>query len=498
MGNKTILKLEHVSKAYPGVQALDDVSVEFESGEVHALMGENGAGKSTLIKVIGGAVRPTEGKIILNGKTFSSLTPAASAQNGVGVIYQEFNLVPSLSVAENVCLGNKLGHRFLKDRREMRKAAQDVFRELGVQIDPDVMVGMLSTAQQQLVEIAKSMIRDVHILIMDEPTASLSLAETENLLAMVRALKEKGVTILYVSHRLDEVLSISDRVTVLRDGRYVDTKRTAGTGKRELVAMMVGRDIGEEYPQRETRPGETVLEVRGLCGQGDRDISFELHEGEVLGVAGLVGSGRTELAKMLYGHLPREKGEVRIHGKLVHITSPQQAIRNGIGLIPEDRKREGVFLDYSIEWNIPIMSIRGISNGLLLDRVKISDTVQRYIKRLKIAAPSPHQLVRNLSGGNQQKVALAKTLAANTDILILDEPTRGIDVGAKQEIYRLMNELAQEGIAILMISSEMEEVIGMSDRIMVFYEGRVAGTLARDRFDPKRIMALASGMGEEV
>ena len=496
--SNTILKLEHISKAYPGVQALDDVSVSFEAGEVHALMGENGAGKSTMIKIIGGAIQPTGGTVELNGQTFTSLTPAVSSQNGVGVIYQEFNLVPSLSVSENVCLGNKLGHRFVKDKAQMRRVTQEVFQDLGVHIDPDVMVGTLSTAQQQLVEIAKSMIREVRVLIMDEPTASLSLAETESLLAMVRKLKEKGVTILYVSHRLDEVLEISDRVTILRDGRYVDTRPTAATSKKELVALMVGREIGDDYPQRDVKIGKPVLEVRGLTGQGDQNVSFQLHEGEILGVAGLVGSGRTELAKMIYGYLPKESGEVLVDGKPAHIHSPQGAIRKGIGLIPEDRKREGVFLDYTIEWNIPIMSIRTISNGLFLNRKKIDETVSSYIQRLRIATPSAQQFVRNLSGGNQQKVALAKTLAANTRVLILDEPTRGIDVGAKQEIYQLMNELAAEGIAILMISSEMEEVMGMSDRIMVFYEGRVTGMLDRGDFTSKRIMELASGMGEEV
>lgn len=496
--NDTILKLEHVTKLYPGVRALDDVSVNFTRGEVHALMGENGAGKSTLIKIIGGAVQPNGGSIHINGKDFSSLTPASSAQNGIGVIYQEFNLVPSLSVAENVCLGNKLGRRYFKDRKQMERVTREVFSELGVEIDPSAMVSTLSTAQQQLVEIAKSMIRDVSILIMDEPTASLSLAEAERLLKMVVQLQQKGVTILYISHRLDEVFQIADRVTVLRDGQFVATKPIRETGKKKLVEMMVGRALSEDYPARTVAAGETVLEVRGLSGHGDRDVSFCLHRGEVLGVAGLVGSGRTEMAKMLFGYLRKDAGEVLVEGQPVKINSPTQAIQNGIGLIPEDRKREGVFLEYPIQWNIPIMSIRSLCNGMFLNRKKISQTVDYYLDKLRIATPSAQQLVRNLSGGNQQKVALAKTLAANTNILILDEPTRGIDVGAKQEIYQLMNALTQEGVAILMISSEMDEVIGMSDRMLVFYEGRVTGTLSKDQFSAKHIMELASGLEEVV
>ena len=494
---EAILELQNITKLYPGVTALNNVSFSVRKGEVHAIMGENGAGKSTLIKSIGGAIAPTDGQIIVAGNAFKALTPAVSAENGIGVIYQEFNLVPSLSVAENVCLGNKMGHRFMKNSAQMRAETNRVLKELGLNIDPDTMVSSLSTGQQQMVEIAKSMIKNCRILIMDEPTASLSKGETENLLKMVEVLKSKGITILYISHRLEEVFRISDRITVLRDGTYIDTCNTKDTTRKELIRMMVGRDIGEEYPKRICRPSnEVVLEVRNLCGQGDENISFALHKGEILGVAGLVGAGRSEMAKMIFGYLKKSSGEIYIHGKKAEIRSTGEAIRKGIGLVPEDRKREGVFLEYPIEWNIPIMSIKKHCNGIFLDQKKISSVVDHYIKSLGIATPDAKQLVRNLSGGNQQKVAVAKTLGTEADILIMDEPTRGIDVGAKQEIYNLINELSSQGKSIIMISSEMEEVMGMSDRIMVFYEGEITGFLNADEFDQNRIMELASGIRE--
>lgn len=499
MDVEKILELKNITKLYPGVKALDDVSLDIYKGEIHAIMGENGAGKSTLIKTIGGAIEPSEGKIIVNGKTFSSLTPSAASENGIGVIYQEFNLVPSLSVAENVCLGNKLGHRIKKDKKQMKAVTDKVLKSLGLTIDAETMVSKLSTGQQQMVEIAKQMVKSVKILILDEPTASLSLAETRNLIDMVKQLRDRGVTILYISHRLDEVFEIADRVSIFRDGKYIETRGMKETTRKDLIRLMVGREIGDEYPKRMTRPEkEVVLEVRSLSGQGDKDISFSLHKGEILGVAGLVGAGRTEMAKMLYGYLQKETGEIWIHGRRCEISSPQKAISMGIGLIPEDRKREGVFIDYAIDWNIPIMSVRRMSKGLFPDKRKMQKLVNQYIDKLDIATPSPKQAVRNLSGGNQQKVVLAKTLATEADILIMDEPTRGIDVGAKQEIYRLMNELVAQGKSIIMISSEMEEVMGISDRIMVFYEGEIMDVVGRDHFDQDLIMARASGIKEEL
>jgi len=499
MAADKILELRNITKLYPGVVALDNVSFSVNRGEVHAIMGENGAGKSTLIKIIGGAITATEGVVSIEGKDYKELTPSMAAGNGIGVIYQEFNLVPTMSVAENICLGDRSQNKYLRDKASMAKRADKVLKELGLNIDPWIMVNELSTGQQQMVEIAKQMIKNVKILIMDEPTASLSLAETNNLLNMVEVLKEKGVTILYISHRLEEIFRISDRISVFRDGKYIDTKETKSIDRGELIRMMVGRELGDEYPRRNSAvTEEVVLSVKDLTGQGDKNLNFELHRGEILGVAGLVGSGRTEMAKMIYGYLAKEKGTIEINGKQVEISKPSKAISVGLGLIPEDRKREGAFLDYSIDWNISIMAIRSLCKGIFVDRKAVDALAENYIKRFSIATPSSKQLVRNLSGGNQQKVVLAKTMATDVDILILDEPTRGIDVGAKREIYQLMNEFVQQGKSIIMISSEMEEVIGVSDRMLVFYEGEIAGELARAEFNQNKVMTLASGIKEGV
>lgn len=499
MAEEKILELRHITKLYPGVVALNDVSFSIQQGEIHAIMGENGAGKSTLIKIIGGAIQPTDGTVVISGKEFTSLTPSVAMENGVGVIYQEFNLVPSLSVAENICLGNKLGHKLIRNKKQMSKVSAEVLSELGLDIDPNTMVGSLSTGQQQMVEIAKQMIKNVKILIMDEPTASLSLSETNKLLDMTLRLREKGVTILYISHRLEEVFRISDRISVFMDGKYVGTKHTGEMTRSELIKMMVGRDIGDEFPKHDPiRSEDVVLSVRDLSGQGDTDINFDLHRGEILGISGLVGAGRTEMAKMIYGFLKKETGIIRINGREIQITKPSQAISAGLGLIPEDRKREGVFLNFSIDWNIPIMAVKKLSNGVFVDRKKLLRTSQEYIKKLSIATPSGSQMVRNLSGGNQQKVALAKTLATDVDILILDEPTRGIDVGAKQEIYHLMYRLIEQGKSIIIISSELEEVMGISDRMLVFYEGQITGMIEKENYSQEAIMALASGIREDV
>lgn len=489
-----ILSLEHISKQYPGVRALSDVSLSFETGEIHAIMGENGAGKSTLIKIIAGAVKSDGGTVTVGDRQITNMTPSLARECGIGVIYQEFNLVPSLSVARNICLGDRVGGKFLPDFKQMREKAAAIFQELGVDIDPDTQVSELSTAKQQLVEIAKAMAKDVKILIMDEPSAALAMAEVENMLKIVMHLKERGVTILYISHRMDEVFRIADRVSVLRDGCYVDTRTREKSSRRELINRMVGREFSEEFPPREVKPGPEVLKVENLSGNGDRDINFTLHKGEILGLAGLVGAGRTELAQVIYGCARKTGGRILINGEEVDIRNPGQAVAHGIGLIPEDRKREGVFLEYSVRWNIPIMSMKRLSRFTVVNQKQVDEVVEHYTSLLKIKTPDMDQLVRNLSGGNQQKVVLAKTLAAQTEILIFDEPTRGIDVGAKQEIYHLMNDLVSQGISIIMISSEMEELIGMSDRILVLYEGRMTGEIRKEEFSQKRIMELASGL----
>ena len=489
-----ILELKHITKVYPGVVALDDVSMSFEPGEIHSIMGENGAGKSTLIKIVAGAIESSGGTVVINGKEFEKLTPALSKANGIGVIYQEFNLVPSMSVAENIFLGDKTGGKFCPDFKKMHAESQKLLESLGVHIDTHRMVGGLSTAQQQLVEIAKAIAKNCKVLIMDEPSASIAQAEVANMLRIVRQLKSQGVTIIYISHRMEEVFEISDRVSILRDGKFIGTNRIGDVSTQELINMMVGRELTMTYPERHVTLGEDILEIRHLTGNGDFDLNLHLRKGEILGLAGLVGAGRTEFAKMLFGDVKPISGEIIVRGKRVRFSDTSDAIKAGIGLIPEDRKKEGAFLGYSIQWNIPCMSLKRISKATVIDQKEANRLADEYVERLRIKTPTVKQLVKNLSGGNQQKVVVAKVLAAQTEILIFDEPTRGIDVGAKQEIYRLMNELIEQGMSIIMISSEMEELIGMSDRIMVLYEGRITGELQKEEFTQNRILELASGM----
>ncbi len=489
-----ILKLENISKFYPGVVALDDVSLSIEEGQVHALMGENGAGKSTLIKVISGAIKPERGQIIISGEHFNSLSPALSKEKGIGVIYQEFNLVPTMSVVENIFLGEKVGGSVIPDFNEMERRAIELFNEFGVDINPKAMVGELTPGKQQLVEIAKTLTRNVKLIIMDEPSASISVADVQTLFRIIRQLKNKGVTIIYISHRMEEVFEIADVVSIMRDGRYIGTKDMNEVSRKDLITMMVGRELNESYPQRTGKVGETVLEVEHLYGNGDHNISFSLHKGEILGIAGLVGAGRTELAKVIYGAAKVERGKIKINGKETKIRTPHDAIAAGIGYIPEDRKNEGAFLEFPIDWNISIMSLSRLSKGMVVAVKKIDELAKKFQKKLGIKTPTIKQYVKNLSGGNQQKVVVAKTLATNSNIIIFDEPTRGIDVGAKQEIYQLMNSLIEQGISIIMISSEMEELIGMSDRIIVMHEGVITGELHKEEFTQNKILEYASGL----
>ena len=488
----TLLELRGITKRYPGVTALDKVSMRFEQGGIHALVGENGAGKSTLIKIISGAIAPSEGSIVFDGVEYTRMTPAISTTSGIGVIYQEFNLVPSISVAENVFLGQKIGGKCMPDFKTMRRKATELFRELGIDLNVNLMVRDLSVAKRQLVEIAKAMVRDAKLLIMDEPSAAIAQAEVENMLKLVLRLKERGVTILYISHRMNEIFQISDTVTVLRDGKFIDAKPIDQVERKDLINLMVGRELSESFPPRQVTLGEPVLEVEHLTGNGDFDISFTLHKGEILGVAGLVGAGRTEMARVIFGTAAMQAGSLRIKGKPIRIRSPRQAINSGIGLIPEDRKAEGGYMEYSILWNVSVMSLPKLSRLSVIRRRQETELSRKYADRLRIKTPSYEQLLKNLSGGNQQKVILAKVLAAETDIIIFDEPTRGIDVGAKQEIYHLMNELVEQGVSILMISSEMEELMGMSDRIMVMCEGRCTGFVEKEQFDQSHILELAS------
>ncbi|MCC8137603.1 MAG: sugar ABC transporter ATP-binding protein [Clostridiales bacterium] len=493
-----VLEVKNVTKTYPGVVALDNVSFDVEKGEILALIGENGAGKSTVIKTISGAITPDSGTITIDGTTYEKLTPAIAKNAGIGVVYQELNLVPSLSIMENIFLGEHVGNRaFMPDFKEMRRRSQEVMEDLGVKIDVSTQVQMLSTAQMQIVEIAKAVVKNCKVLIMDEPSASIPMAEVENMFRIVRRLKEKGVSVIYISHRLEELFELCDRVTVFRDGQYVVTRNVADITKKDLIKYMIGRELTEKFPERNVKIGEPVLQVKDLTGNGDFHIDLELRKGEILGLAGLVGAGRTELAKMLCGDVKPESGEILVNGKALKAASAADGVEMGVGLVPEDRKLEGVFLEYTIEWNIPIMSMKKVSHMGILNFKKLDELTDRFVKTLEIKTPSVKQEVRNLSGGNQQKVVVAKVLAADNDILIFDEPTRGIDVGAKQEIYKLMNSLVEQGKSILMISSEMEELLGMSDRILVLHEGRLSGELLKPEFSQDRILELASGMKEE-
>lgn len=485
-----ILSLKHITKLYPGVVALNDFSVDFMPGEVHALLGENGAGKSTLIKVISGAIAPERGEIVFKGKKYSKMTPAISRGEGIEVIYQEFNLVDTLSVAENICLGEKYG-RFVNFKKMEEKAAE-IFERFKIDIDPKATVESLSTAHKQIVEISKAISKKCDLLIMDEPSAPLTVNEVDAMFDIVRTLKAQGITIIYISHRMDEIFTIADRVTVMRDGGFVKTLTVKDTDRNELISLMVGRELSGTYPVPEKRYKEELFRAEGIYGNGDKDISFSLRKGEILGLAGLVGAGRTELARIIYGADAAEKGRIYLEGKEITIKSTSDAIRNGIGLIPEDRKQQGCFLEQSIEWNIAFNNIRNISKSGFVNSRQVKEVSEKYCDILRIKTPSMEQLVKNLSGGNQQKVVIAKTLATRSKVIIFDEPTRGIDVGAKHEIYELMCSLADEGIGIIMISSDMEELLGMSQRILVMAEGRISGELEKEDFSQETVLKYAS------
>lgn len=494
-----ILELKHITKLYPGVVALNDVSLEVRRGEVHALVGENGAGKSTLIKTCSGAITPTKGEIVINGKSFTGMTPQTSEQNGIGVIYQEFNLVGDLSVAENIFLGRAIRKGIIIDQKAMERESQKILESLNIKINPKTLVKTLSVGYQQMVEIAKAVSQNAKLLIMDEPSAPLTSAEVDAMFAIVDQLKENGVSIIYISHRLDEIFRLSDRITILRDGQYVTTLNTNETNKDELVKYMVGRQLTEVYPKRDSScvKDEVIFEAVNVSGNGDRNISFKLHKGEVLGFGGLVGAGRTEFAELMFGMHPKTAGKFIFKGKEISPKTPKDAIELGIGLVPEDRKKEGALLGMSIRCNINMPIYHKISKAAVINEKKEEEIAQTYRKEISIKTPTLDQLVKNLSGGNQQKVILAKWLAADSDLLIFDEPTRGIDVGAKQEIYTLINHLVEQGKTVLMISSEMEELMGMSDRILILAEGNMTGELKKDEFDQERIMQLASVEAEK-
>lgn len=490
---KTILKLANITKTYPGVVALSNVSLELTEGEIHALVGENGAGKSTLIKACAGAEIPDAGKIIVDGKEFSSMTPKLAENCGIEVIYQEFNLIDELSVSENIFLGSEIRNGMMIDKKAMAEKSAELLKELEIAIDPNMLIKDLTVGYQQMVEIAKAFARNAKILIMDEPSAPLTNAEVERMFTLVGQLKKKGVSIIYISHRLEEIFRLADRITVLRDGKEIKTMNTSDTNIEELVKLMVGHDIQETFPARkDTVQDETLLEVQDLCGNGLKNISFTLKKGEILGLAGLIGAGRTELAELIFGAKKKTGGKIYFKGKEISPQSPKDAIECGISLVPEDRKRQGAVLPMTIRENISMACLEKISRFFVVNRAEEKKISHRFKDSLSIKAPTLEQTVNHLSGGNQQKVVLAKWLATDPDLIILDEPTRGIDVGAKHEIYKIMNALVESGKTIIMISSEMPELLGMSDRILVLAEGRLSGEVGKDKFDQEIIMSYAS------
>ena len=467
--------------------------MDFHRGEIHALCGENGAGKSTLIKVLTGAHKPDSGQVVMEGRDYTGLPPHEALELGISAIYQEFNLIPYLTVAENIFYGRELKKNGFLDRRKMASEARRICQEIGIDIDPNTPVRSLGVAHQQIVEIAKAISKQCKFLIMDEPTAPLTVNEIEMLFSVMRSLKQAGVTILYVSHRLEEIFEMCDRITVMRDGCYVDTVAVSEIDKNGLIKMMVGREIQDIYPPRGNPSSETILEVKNLCTSLLKNVSFSLHKGEILGFGGLVGAGRTETMMALFGADKCTSGEILLHGKPVQIHTPADAIKNGIGLLSEDRKKYGLVLGMPISHNTTYAILNRISPLTFINFAREAQISEGYRKELNTKAPSIRQLAKNLSGGNQQKVVLAKWLAIEGDILIFDEPTRGIDVGAKQEIYQIMRRLSAQGKSVIMVSSEMPELLGISDRLLVMHEGRITGELLPADYSQERVMTLASG-----
>lgn len=489
---KPILEIKDLTKIYGGVTALNHVTLDLRPGEVLALVGENGAGKSTLIKSLSGAVIPDAGSMIIEGKEYKSLTPAVSRDLGIAVVYQELTLCKGLPVYENIYLGafkKKAG--FVK-AKDMIQGTQELLDELNIHVDARQLVSSLSVAYMQLIEIAKAVSRNSKILILDEPTASLTDAEVEILFKLIKKLRERGTAIIYISHRLSEVFELGDRVTILRDGNVISTHNVAEISEDEMIQGMIGRDLKKTFPARDFEPGEVILRVENLTNTKVDNISFELHKGEVLGFGGLVGAGRTELVRTIFGADSKFGGKVFLEGKEINPKNPREAVRLGISMVPEDRKSHGVILALPIANNICLSIYEKISRFFFVKEKDEKKTVDGMISRLRIKTPNAQLPAGSLSGGNQQKVVLGKCIAANAKILIFDEPTRGIDVGAKAEFYKLINELAATGMAIIMISSEMDELLGMSDRVVVLSEGKYAGALEKDEFSQESVFRLAT------
>lgn len=489
------IEMKGIDKSFGSNQVLKDAGFVLADGEVHALMGENGAGKSTLMKILTGVYTKDEGNFYVDGREVNYKNLQEAEKAGIVFIHQELNVLYDLTVEENLFIGKEIKGKFgFCNQKAMRKKAEEALGRLGVHISPAEVMSNLSVGQQQMIEICKALMVDAKVIIMDEPTAALTQSETLVLFDVIRSLKKQGISIVYISHRMEEIFELCDRISVLRDGTYIGTKNIPETNMNEIVKMMIGREIGERYPVRNCKIGDTVLKVKDLTSSGVfHNVSFEVKAGEVLGVSGLMGAGRTEIMQAIFGNLHCDSGSIEINGKEVHIKSPIQAMKCGIGFITEDRKVEGLMLEESIEKNIALANLPRVSNHHVMDRKKEDDLVKKGIEELHIKCFGPDHECNNLSGGNQQKVVFAKWIYTDPKILILDEPTRGVDIGAKKEIYTIINELAAKGVAIIMVSSELPEVLGMSDRIMVVREGEVRGIIGREEANQENIMTLATG-----
>lgn len=493
MSDNIVLRMKNISKQFPGVHALKNVNFELKRGEVHALLGENGAGKSTLIKVLGGIYQAEEGDIEIEGKNVRIESVHDAENNGIAIIHQELVLVPHMSVAENIYLGREIGQGIFVNRSEMVKSAQKILDELGMDIDARSLIKDLPIAKQQMVEITKAVSVDSKILVMDEPTSSISDKEVDNLFKIMRDLTKKGVGIVYISHKMSELDEICDRVTVMRDGEYVGTKEVKETAKDELIAMMVGRTLTNYYVRDYGEPGEEILRVTGLSdGNKVKNVDFNIKKGEIVGFAGLVGAGRSETMQAVFGLTKDIKGEIYINGNKVDIKNPEEAISHGLALVPESRKEQGLYLVQSVKYNTTIEVLKSFISKFRVNNKKETEITQEYIDLMSTKTPSQAQVIGNLSGGNQQKVMIGRWLATKPKILILDEPTRGIDVGAKSEIYAIMNNLVKMGVSIIMISSELPEIINMSDRVYVMAGGEVRGCINHGEISQESIMHLAA------
>lgn len=494
MENEFILEFRGINKSFMGVKALSDISFKIRRGEVHALMGENGAGKSTLMKILSGAYTKDSGEVLFDGKEAVIRNTTDSEKLGIAIIYQELNLIPDLSVAENIFLCRQPKKGGFIDWKRMNEEATNLLKQIDVEINTKAVVATLSVAQQQMVEIAKAISLNSNVLIMDEPTSALTDGETKKLFQVITNLKKKGITMVYISHRMEEIFSICDSYSVMRDGTYISSGMIHDVTVDKLIEHMVGRSLSQVFPKNNSTIGEVVLEAEHISsGTEVKDVSFNLKKGEILGFAGLVGAGRTETLKAVFGANPKSKGQVKIHGKTVPIHSPEDAIHFGIGFVPEDRKREGLVTELSVLDNVVMAKMENAMVNGFFSMKKAKELCTNYIKSLMIKTPSEKQPAKYLSGGNQQKVVLAKWLNCAPDIIVLDEPTRGIDINAKMEIYHTIVQLAEEGKSIILVSSEMQEIIGLCDRVYIMCEGKISGTLFKEELTQQKIMSYAAG-----